>query len=308
MIDITLLGTAALAPLPNRALTAVFLSCGGHSILFDCGEGTQSAARKANVSLMKTDIIALTHYHGDHIFGLPGLMQTMTCMGRTQTLYVTGAAGLTEIMEPILKLVGQTTYEVKLFEMPSGGLKLCKLIDGWTPAAKLTAFGTEHRVPSQGYRFDLSRAGKFMPQRAKELGIPVKQWGILQRGESVTLDGKIILPEEVLGEERKGLSFVFGGDTMMCDNLIAAARGADLLISEATYGENEQATLAEEHGHMNFAQAAQVAARAQVKELWLTHYSQMIVNPQEYLPNATAIFKNTLCGRDGLSTTLRFED
>ena len=307
MIDITLLGTAALVPLPDRALTAAYLACGGHSLLFDCGEGTQAAARKAGVSLMKTDMIALTHYHGDHIFGLPGLLQTLCSLGRTEPLYITGPEGLEAALSPILQLAGWTCYRIVLKALPGDGLRLEELADGWPAGAKLTAFRTEHRVPSQGYCFTLDRAGKFMPQKAKALGIPVSLWGLLQKGQSVRAGDAEFRPEQVLGEARKGLKVVFTGDTMACESLTAAAREADLLICEATYGENEQAALAAEHGHMNFAQAAETARSAGVKELWLAHYSQMIQDPQAYLENAAAIFENTVCGRDGLSAALQFE-
>ena len=307
MIEITLIGTGALLPIPDRALTAVFLNCGGHSILFDCGEGTQSAARKAGVSLMKTDIIALTHYHGDHILGLPGLLKTMWRSERTETLYITGPEGLwNKAMEPVLRLTGRTPYPIELIEIPAEGLQLSELIKGWA-AAKLTAFKTKHKVPSQGYCFTLERAGKFLPQRAKALGVPVNQWSILQKGKSVQLGDKIILPEQVLGEPRKGLKFIFTGDTTACDTLIDAAKDADLMISEATYGENEQAQKATDNGHMTFAQAAESAKKAAVKQLWLAHFSQMIIDPKEYLPNATAIFANTICGKDGMSVILKFE-
>ncbi len=306
MIDITLLGTAALFPIPNRALTAAVLSCGGHSILFDCGEGTQTAARRFGVSLMKTDIIALTHYHGDHIFGLPGLLQTMNSMERVETLYITGPEGLTEALEPILKLTGWTAYEIKLLEIPPEGLRLCEMISGWEFEAKLSTFKTEHRISSQGYCFKLGRAGKFLPEKARELNIPINLWSVLQKVQSVQVDDEIILPEQVLGAPRKGLKFIFTGDTAPCDSLIDAAQDADLMICEATYGENEQAQIATEYGHMNFAQAAEIAKSANVNQLWLAHYSQMIENPQQYLPNATAIFENTICGKDGLSTTLKF--
>lgn len=309
MIDITLIGTAALFPTPERALTSVFLTCGGHSILFDCGEGTQSAARKAGVNFMKTDLIALTHYHGDHILGLPGLLQTMSNMKRTEILYITGPEGLQEELKTILKLARRTFYPIEPIEIPADGLKLSEFIRGWASEARLTAFKTEHCVPSQGYSFTLGRAGKFMPQTAEKLGVPVNQWGLLQKGQSVQVGDEIILPEQVLGEPRRGLKFVFTGDTAFCDNLITAAEGADLLISEATYGELDQAPHAIEHGrHMTFAQAAQVAKQAGVKQLWLAHYSQMIMNPQDYLRNATDIFPNTVCGKDGLSTTLHFEN
>lgn len=308
MIEITLIGTAALMPIPQRALTSVFLACGGHSILFDCGEGTQTAARKAGVSLARVDMIALTHYHGDHIFGLPGLLQTLTNSERTEPLYVTGPAGLAQAMEPILKLAYYTPYEIVLLEIPAEGVRLAELISGWPYEAKLSAFKTEHRVSSQGYCFTLSRAGKFQPENAKALGVPLNLWKVLQKGNSVEVDGKIILPEQVMGAPRKGLKFVFTGDTAPCETLTAAAGNADLLICEGTYGDNEQTEAANEYGHMTFAQAAATAKAANVAELWLAHYSQMIQNPLEYLPNATEIFANTICGRDGMSATLKFEE
>ncbi len=306
MIDITLLGTAALVPLPERSLTAALLSCEGHAILFDCGEGTQTAANRAGVSLMKADMIALTHYHGDHIFGMPGLLQTMCSLGRTETLYIAGPEGLEEAMAPILKLVGWTSYDIRLMTLAPEGLQLSELGTGWPMEAKLTAFRTEHRVPSQGYCFTLSRAGRFMPQKARELGIPTNQWGLLQKGNPVRVGDVTIQPEQVVGEPRPGLKFVFSGDTAACDTLVTAAAEADLLICEATYGENDQAGLALEHGHMNFAQAASVAAQAHVKELWLAHYSQMIDDPQDCLQNAKDIFDHTVCGTDGMKTTLRY--
>lgn len=306
MIDVTLIGTAALMPIPQRALTAAFLTCGGHSILFDCGEGTQTAARKVGVNLMKTDIIALTHYHGDHILGLPGLLKTMWRAQRTEPLYITGPEGLwNKAMEPILRLTGQTPYPIELITLPEDGLPLDTLFKGWS-AAMLIPFKTEHKVTSQGYCFTLSRAGKFLPQKAKALNIPVNLWKILQGGQSVQLGDITITPQQVLGEPRRGLKVVFTGDTTLCDSLIDAATDADLMISEATYGDNAQTLKAIENGHMTFAQAAEVAKKAGVKQLWLSHYSQMIQNPKDYLLNATAIFENTICGQDGMSTTLQF--
>jgi len=307
MIDITLLGTSALIPLPDRALTALQLVCSGHSILFDCGEGTQSAARKAGVSLIKTDIIALTHYHGDHIFGLMGLLQTMNSMGRTETLYLVGPKGLEKELAPVLTLVGWTAYEIRLMELPEEGLVLEQLIKGWPDGAKLEAFPTEHRITSQGYVFTLPRAGKFMPEKARALGVPTNLWRFLQKGEPVEANGETITPDQVMGPPRKGLKVVFSGDTAQCRPLVQAAEGADLLICEATYGENEQAQLALDHGHMNFAQAAQVAAQAGAGQLWLAHYSQMIEDPEVYLPNAAAYFPRTCCGFDGMQCTLQFE-
>ena len=308
MMNITLLGTAALAPIPNRPLTAAVLSCAGRTILFDCGEGTQTAARAAGVSLMKADLIALTHYHGDHIFGLPGLMQTMNIMGRTDPLTITGPQGLREAMAPILQLAGWTMYEIRLMAMPAEGLRLRDLDRAWPAEACLRAFPTEHRVPSQGYCFTLDRAGKFLPEKARALNVPTQQWRLLQKGQRVQVEDRVVLPEQVLGAPRRGLKFVFSGDTTPCASLTEAARGADLLICEATYGENDQAALAIDHGHMNFAQAARTAAEAGASRLWLTHYSQMIEDPAEYLPNAAAICPDAVCGEPGMSALLKFED
>ena len=307
MIDVTLLGTAALMPIPGRALAAATLACGGRAILFDCGEGTQTAARRAGVSLMKADVIALTHYHGDHIFGLPGLLQSLNVAGRAEPLYVAGPEGLAAAMAPILQLAGRTGFEVRLIGIPREGLRLSELARGWPEAARLSAFATEHRTPSQAYRFTLDRAGRFMPERAMALGVPTAQWSLLQRGGRARVGDAFIEPEQVLGKPRRGLKVAFSGDTALCDGLVRAAEGADLLICEATYGEDGQAELAAEHGHMNFAQAAEAARRAGVRRLWLTHYSQMIDDPAQYLPNAASIFPNAACGKDGLSVTLRFD-
>ena len=308
MIDITLLGCSALLPLPDRALTAAALKCCGRTILFDCGEGTQTAARRAGVSLMNADLIALTHYHGDHILGLPGLLQTMFSMNRDRPLMITGPEGLEEAMEPILRLAGYLSFSLRLMAWPKAGAALSELFPGWPDRAVLSAFPTNHRVPSQGYRFSLGRAGKFLPDQARALGVPVGLWDRLQRGESVALGETVIRPEQVMERERRGLSFVFSGDTAPCASLTDAARDADLLICEATYGENDQAELARSYGHMTFAQAGETAARAGARRLWLAHYSQRIEHPAEYLPNAQAYFPGAVCGEDGLGLTLRFDE
>lgn len=306
MIDVTLLGTSALLPLPDRAETAALLVCCGHAILFDCGEGTQMAARKAGVSLMKTDLIALTHYHGDHIFGLPGLLQTMSILGRTEPLTLTGPGNIEKELTHILALAGWLPYPLRLVSAPPEGLDLEAL--GFPQGAKLTPIPTAHRVLSQGYAFTLPRGGKFLPEQAKSLGIPVQLWSRLQKGESISLEGKIIQPCQVLGQPRRGLKVVFSGDTAFCPALIQGARDADLLLCEATYGEDAQAETAAEYGHMTFTQAGQTAAQAGVQRLWLMHYSQMVEEPDDYLPNAQAAFPPAECGFDGKQLTIRFQD
>lgn len=308
MIDVTLLGTAALMPLPERALAAAAITCAGRSILLDCGEGTQTAARKLHVSLLKTDLIALTHYHGDHIFGLPGLLQTMFSLGRTEPLYITGPDAPAEMLKPILLLAGRLSYEIRVIDADDGDIPLHALNAAWPARAVLKPFMTEHRSVSCGYAFTLGRAGKFLPQKAKELGIPVPMWSRLQNGAEVEADGRVFRPEDVLGEAREGLKVVYSGDTAACDLLTENARNADLLICEATYGEDEQLDLALEHGHMNFAQAGETAAKANAKRLWLTHYSQMVTDPEEYIANARRSFPEAECGTDGMRIPLAFEN
>ena len=309
MLDLTLLGTAATMPLADRALTAALLSFSGRSVLFDCGEGTQSAARRAHVSLMKTDLIALTHYHGDHIFGLPGLLQTMGCLGRTAPLSITGPEGLEQALAPILALAGPLPFPLTLLPLPEGGISLSELSPLWPKEASLLPFPTKHRVPSCGYRFSLSRPGKFSPEAAAALGVPMPLWGRLQHGESVFLPtGEEVLPSAVLGPPRRGLSVVFSGDTAPCPTLIEASRDADLLICDATYADPSYAPQAELYGHCTFAQAASVAASAGVRRLWLAHFSQILETPEEQLPLASAIFSPAECGKDGQSIRLKFDD
>ena len=303
MITLTMLGTSALLPIPGRALASVFLECGGHGILFDCGEGTQSAARAAGVSLMRMDLLALTHYHGDHIFGIPGLLQTMHSMNRTKPLILTGPAGLEAQMRPILQLAGSLSFDLSLMPMPEAGRFLSESLEG----ARLTAFPTEHRVPSQGYCFELERKGRFQPDNADALGIPRKLWGQLQKGETVVCEGQVFSPAQVMGEKRKGLRVVFSGDTTCCKSLTEAAKGSDLLILEGTYGDSADVQLATERGHMTFAMAAETAKAAGARKLWLTHFSQRLEEPDSYLPFAAEIFPETVVCKDGMQMTLSFD-
>ena len=297
MVTVTLLGTAATMPLPERALTTALLSWGGHSLLFDCGEGTQAAAMKAGVSLSRLEAICLTHYHGDHIFGLPGLLQTIACQGRTAPLLLTGPRGLESFWSVMRLLAGPLPYQIVLADAAEQPL-------WFEGGAELSAIPTRHRVPSQGYLFHLSRAGRFDPQKARSLGVPLRDWKRLQRGE--TVDG--VRPEMVCGPARRGIRVVFSGDTAPCPALETAARDADLLICDATYAGDELAAEAAKYGHSTFRQSAGLAARAGVRRLWLAHYSPRIKEPEEFLPLARAICPAAECGFDGKAVTLHFEE
>ena len=308
MLTITLLGTAATMPLPDRALTAALAECGGHALLFDCGEGTQAAARRAGVNLMKLDAICLTHYHGDNIFGLPGLLQTLGCQGRERPLTIYGPEGLGKIWPALRTLAGPLPYPVRAVQLDTDPIDLTILSSGWPAGAQLTPFRTRHRVPSVGYRLELPRAGRFDPARARALGVPVQQWKLLQQGQSVLVKGRTVAPAEVLGAPRRGLSMVFSGDTAPCAALEQAAQGADLLICDAIYALPEQEAQAAQWGHSTFGQSAALAARAGAHRLWLTHYSPMITDPEADLPQAQSIFPAAVCGADGMQITLQYEE
>ena len=249
MVNITLLGTSGLIPLPDRALTSALLTCNGKSILFDCGEGTQTAAMRVHCSLINIDIIALTHYHGDHIFGLPGLLQTMFSLGRVKPLYITGPSGLEENMKPIIMLTGKLSFIIFFFHL-GGTNQVSEYIADFPKNIRLSAFSTKHRVSSCGYLFELQRGRQFIPDKAKEVDVPVNMWKKIQHGESITRGDMMVTPEMVLGEQRTGIKFVFTGDTSPCPSLIDAAKEADLMICEATYGDDNQKDIAIERGHI----------------------------------------------------------
>lgn len=318
MIDVTLLGSGATMPTPERGVSAAVLRCAGRCILFDCGEGTQAALRREKFSPVKIDLIALSHYHGDHIFGLPGLLQTMSCLRRTEPLTITGPEGLEDALAPVLRLAAVEDYEIRLLPVPqSGDFAMKSLCPVWPEGAHCAAFPTLHRVPSQGYVFSLARPPKFDPEKAKALGIPVRCWkkiiahptgAVEWEGSTFYQDGEPVLGTMLMGEPRRGLRVVFSGDTQPCPSLEQASAEADLLICDATYGDDSQEDQALLYGHSTFRQAAELAARAKAMRLWLTHFSQMMRRPEDELPNALAFYPGALCGYDGLSITLRFED
>ena len=303
MLDVTLIGCGATMPMPERATASCAVQYKGKNILLDCGEGTQAAARKAGVSLVKIDVICLTHYHGDHIFGLPGLLQTMASQGRVQPVLLTGPAeGYEQTVSLLLALAGDLPFEILRRPLDLSG-DAVELWDG----LRLESCALNHRVPCVGYRFVLPRAGQFLPQQAAALGVPCNQWGALQKGKLAELeDGRIIEPQQVLGPPRKGVTVVYATDTAPCSTLPQFVNEADLLICDATYASEEELDKAQLHGHGTFACCAQLAARSGAKRLWLTHYGGALTDPEAELYRAQAIFEPTEAGFDGKSIQLNF--
>jgi ribonuclease Z len=303
MIDVCLLGTGGMMPLPGRYLTSLMVRYNGKSILIDCGEGTQIALRKKGWSPNPIDVICFTHFHADHISGLPGMLLTMGNSDRQEPLTLIGPRGLTKTVNALRTIAPELPFPIEFIEI-DGAEQDFELAD----MLHLKAFKVNHNVPCYGYTLSLDRLGQFDVNKAKSLGLEVTYWNKLQHGENVEVDGKVYTPDMVMGADRKGLKLTYTTDTRPCQSIIDNARDSDLFICEGMYGENENLDKAKKHKHMIFSEAANIAKEAGVKELWLTHYSPAMVKPQPFIPATQKIFANTVAGKDGMSTELKFEE
>lgn len=300
MIDVMLLGTGAMVPLPDRWLSSAMVRSGGSLILLDCGEGTQIAMRERHWGFRRLDAICLSHLHADHVAGVPGLLHTVANAGKTTPLSIYGPGGTMEVIEGLRRIARVLPYEVVVRELKSGDE-----VDGPGKLRVRIAAG-EHGVPVIGYRFERRRSRRFAPAKAEALGVPVDRWSVLQRGEPVELDGRVIEPSMVMGETRAGVALGFVTDTRPTDDLHNLVQGADLLIAEGTYGDDEKADGARKYGHMTFRESARFAASAGVGYLWLTHFSAAMEEPADYVGNAMAEFPSVTIGRSGLCGRLNF--
>ena len=305
MIDVALLGTGGTLPLPDRFLAAALVRCGGQLILIDCGEGTQVSLRKLGWGLKDIGTILLTHFHADHVAGLPGLLLTIGNSGRTRAepLTVAGPRGVQRVVENLRVIAPHLPYPVRYRELtgdPSEGLTVGPL--------RVTACPCDHDVPCLAYRLSLSRAPAFQPDRAKVLGLPVTLWKLLQRGETVEHDGRRVSPDEVLGPPRPGLSVAYITDSRPTRALVEFCTDADLLICEATYGDPADRPKAIENKHMTFAETATLAAAARARQLWLTHFTPALPNPDYFRREAEVIYPAAVIGREHLMTALSYPD
>lgn len=299
MLDITLLGTGGVMPLPDRGLTAVYIRRDASALLIDCGEGTQTAIRRWGLRFKPVDAILLTHYHADHISGLPGLLLTMGNEGRRENVTIYGPPGLEKTVGAVVTLAGELPFPLTLREL-SGDRP--SVFD--QSGLMVTAFPVRHSVPCLGYRLELHRPGKFDPRAAVARNVPVKLWSRLQRGES--LEG--FCPGDVLGPPRKGLRVLYATDTRPVPELTQYGEDADLLILEGMFGEPEKQRRAQESCHMTMAEAAAIAANARAKALWLTHFSPATPHPEEFREMVEAVFPGTVIAPEGKRQVLRFPE
>ena len=302
MLDVCLLGSGGMMPLPYRWLTALMTRYNGSSLLIDCGEGTQIAIKEKGWSFKPIDIICFTHFHGDHISGLPGFLLTMGNAERTEPLTLVGPKGLERVVSALRVIAPELPFPIRFIEL-SGAEEELRL-GGYV----IRAFRVNHNITCYGYSLEIERAGKFRLDRALELGIPKPFWNKLQKGETVEDGGRIYTPDMVMGEWMKGIKVVYCTDTRPTASIAANARNADLFICEGMYGEKGKEDKAAAYKHMTFYEAAKLAREADVRELWLTHYSPSLTRPEEYMEEVRRIFPRAAAGKDRKSVELDFED
>ena len=302
MLDVCLLGSGGMMPLPYRWLTALMMRYNGSSVLIDCGEGTQIAVKEKGWSFKPIDVICFTHFHGDHISGLPGLLLTMGNAERTEPLTLVGPKGLERVVNALRVIAPELPFPIEFIELTKVEEEL--ELSGY----HIKAFRVNHNVTCYGYSIEIKRAGKFNLEKAQSLNIPKNYWNRLQKGETITDGDTVYTPDMVMGAPRKGIKLVYCTDTRPTESIARNAKGADLFICEGMYGEKDKQVKAVTNKHMTFYEAARLAKEADVKEMWLTHYSPSLTRPEEYMDEVRKIFPRAVAGKDRKSAELDFED
>ena len=298
-MEITFLGTSSAVHSYNRSHPAIVLKAFGEVMLFDCGEGTQRQFIYAKISPMKVSKIFISHYHGDHILGLPGLLQSMSFRGRESKLTIYGPKGLNKLKEAIYSLgYCKIDFPVEFVEL---GTETVVETEEYIIKSQIV----NHNIINLAYSIEEKKKPRFLRQKAIDLGVPVgPDFGRLHNGEEVEIDGKIIKPEQVLGKPRKGIKITYSGDTIPCEELIEFAKDSDLLIHESTYIDEDK-DKAEEHFHSTSTDAARIALASNSKQLILTHFSTRYDNTDELLKEAKSVFENTKIAKDLMTEALR---
>jgi ribonuclease Z len=289
-------------PLPYRKLTALMTRYNGSNLLIDCGEGTQVAIREKGWSVHDLDVICFTHYHADHISGLPGLLLTLGNADRTKPVHMIGPKGLERVVNALRTIAPELPFPIEYHEITE------KEQDFEMNGYCIHAFRVNHNVTCYGYTLEIKRQGRFDVERARRQEIPQKFWSRLQKGEIIVDGDRVLTPEMVLGPQRKGIKLTYCTDTRPVPIIAECAKHADLFICEGMYAEKEKEAKARQYKHMTFYEAADLAKRAKVTEMWLTHYSPSLTRAESYMDEVHKIFPAASLGKDGRSVELEFEE
>ncbi|MGL4991689.1 MAG: ribonuclease Z [Sarcina sp.] len=318
MLDIVILGIGGGMPLPGRYLSSTLLNFNGRKILIDCGEGTQVSMREVGCGFKSIDIICITHGHGDHTVGLPGLLATIGNSDRTDPLTIIGPVGIKEIVNGLRVIAPFLPYEINIIEATNSSFKFSLVNDFLSlsssdkndftdyDALNISTLELNHSTDCIGYKFNINRAPKFDIEKALANNVPKNLWGTLQKGNSALMDGISYFPSMVLGKARKGITLSYITDTRYKNEIIPFIENSDLFICEGTYGDNADIEKAIKNKHMTFKEAATLASKGNVSKLLLTHFSPAMPNPSIFTVNAKEIFENTFIAQTHMRKKLNF--
>ncbi len=303
MLKVTLLGTGGMMPLKERALASAMVSVNGRQVLIDCGEGTQVQIRACSLGFKCIDAVLITHFHGDHVSGLPGLLLSMGNSGREEPLMIAGPRGLRHVVDCLRVIAPELPFEILYNELDPAAPEPFDCA-----GLQIVPFPLKHGVPCLGYSLTLPRPGKFQPERARENGVPMKLWSVLQKQSEAELDGVTYTQDMVLTPPRRGIHIVYATDTRPLPAIAEMGRDCDLMILEAMFGDPEKAPRAVKSSHMLMTEAAALARDACARRLWFTHYSPAMPEPELWIDAAREIFPAAELGADGMSIDLPYEE
>ncbi|MCL2741112.1 MAG: ribonuclease Z [Oscillospiraceae bacterium] len=301
MFDVVLLGTGGMTPLKDRWLASMLVRFNGSMVLTDCGEGTQIPFKEVGWGFKRLDAILFTHFHADHIAGLPGLLLTVGTGDKTDPLYLIGPPGMAQVAASLLVIAPAVPFPIYTVELPNDAVGEYAMGD-----YMIRSLPVRHSSCCLAYSLETRRAGRFDAEKAKRLGLPLKSWNRLQKGEKYRHGERTITPDMVMGPPRRGFKVSYCTDTRPVGGLPDFVSESDLLVCEGMYGNGSDARKARQKLHMTMAEAAALAKKGKVAEVWLTHFSPSLVNPPSYEAQYRKAFGSLSVGHDGMARTLTY--